>query len=55
MTISSSVPSLKRPPTDEYSPSVFSRTMKSMSPVARPGQRRGDARHQPHRPQLTYC
>ena len=47
-TISRSVPSNIRPPTDEYSPSVFSRTtMKSMSPglrfargVAMPGIRR---------------
>ena len=35
-TISRSVPSYMRPPTDEYSPSVFSRTTtKSMSPGLR--------------------
>ena len=54
-TISRSVPSNSRPPTDEYSPSVFSRTTtKSMSPglrfasgVAMPGISR-------HGRRLTY-
>jgi len=42
-----------RPPMDEYSPSVFSRTtQKSMSPGWRPGQRAGHARHQAHRAQV---
>src|SRR5699024_7027515 len=37
MTVSRSVPSNMRPPTDEYSPSVFSRTtQKSTSPGSRP-------------------
>lgn len=37
ITTSRSVPSNIVPPTDEYSPSVFSRTiMKSMSPARRP-------------------
>src|SRR5216683_1987255 len=36
-TVSRSVPSKMRPPIDEYSPSVFSRTtQKSMSPCLRP-------------------
>jgi hypothetical protein len=36
-TTSRSVPGKMRPPIDEYSPSVFSRTtMKSMSPGLRP-------------------
>ena len=52
-TISRSVPSNIRPPTDEYSPSVFSRTTtKSMSPGLRFGERRRDARHQPARAQV---
>ena len=42
ITNSRSVPSNIVPPTDEYSPSVFSRTiMKSMSPALRPASGEG--------------
>ena len=52
-TISRSVPSNIRPPTDEYSPSVFSRTTtKSMSPGLRLASGDGDARHQLARAQV---
>ena len=42
-----------RPPTDEYSPSLFSRTtQKSMSPSLLVRERARHAGHQPHRPQV---
>src|SRR6185369_11657060 len=52
VTNSRSVSGNIRPPTEEYSPSVFSRTtQKSMSPGLRLASRR-HARHQPHGPQV---
>ena len=48
---SSSSPSCARPPTPEYSPSVFSRT-KSMSTVGPAGERRGNALEQPRRTEV---
>ena len=52
ITTSRSVPSNIRPPTLEYSPSVFSRTtQKSMSPGSRPASGL-DAGHQPDRAQV---
>ena len=53
ITTSRSVPGNMRPPIDEYSPSVFSRTtQKSMSPGLRPASGRRHAGHQPHRAQV---
>ncbi len=53
VTNSWSVPAYMRPPIDEYSPSLFSRTtQKSMSPGLAVGERARDSRHEPHRPQV---
>ena len=47
------VPTWMRPPRPAYSPSEFSRThTMSMSAGAAVGERRGQARQQPHRPQV---
>ena len=54
-TISRSVPSYMRPPTDEYSPSVFSRTTtKSMSPGLRLASGDGMPGISRHGRRLTY-
>ena len=54
-TISRSVPSYMRPPTDEYSPSVFSRTTtKSMSPGLRLASGEGIPGISLHGRMLTY-
>ncbi len=54
-TVSRSVPSNMRPPTDEYSPSVFSRTTtKSMSPGLRLASGDGMPGISRHGRRLTY-